>query len=402
MLTLEAQTLARACGKAHLRHLEPEDLVALTVEAAAMARVPLAGTSLDPRERSVTDIRVDVAVVGAGLMGSATAWELTRRGVSVALIEQFEPGHTHGSSHGTERIVRRAYADPFYVRLTARAMDAWAQAEDDTGTALLRTTGGLDTGAARDPAGLAALLAAEGVAVRPARRRRRRTPAGPACGSTGPVLFHPQAGVVDADAARVRVVAPGGGAGRAGPGRAPGCSSVATDGRRRTGAHRRPDRRREHGRRRRRTRGSPSSPYSAPPLPCRRCASPSSRSSTSATAIPRRPGPPSCTRTELQIFGMPSGADGGPVPAFKIGQHDGGMPTTASTRDGVVDPACRERLVRHVTERLPGLHPEPVAEATCLYTTTPDDDFVLDRIGPVVSPHRARGTGRSSRRSSGR
>src|SRR6476620_7647281 len=48
VLTLEAQTLARACGKAHLRNLEPEDLVALTVEAAAMARVPLAGTSWIP------------------------------------------------------------------------------------------------------------------------------------------------------------------------------------------------------------------------------------------------------------------------------------------------------------------------------------------------------------------
>jgi glutamate synthase domain-containing protein 2 len=48
VLTMEAQTLARACGKAHVRHLEPEDLVALTVESAAMARVPLAGTSWIP------------------------------------------------------------------------------------------------------------------------------------------------------------------------------------------------------------------------------------------------------------------------------------------------------------------------------------------------------------------
>ena len=47
-LTLEAQTLARACGKSHLHNLEPEDLVALTIEAAAMARVPLAGTSWIP------------------------------------------------------------------------------------------------------------------------------------------------------------------------------------------------------------------------------------------------------------------------------------------------------------------------------------------------------------------
>ena len=48
VMTLEAQTIARACGKNHVHNLEPEDLVALTVEAAAMARVPLAGTSWVP------------------------------------------------------------------------------------------------------------------------------------------------------------------------------------------------------------------------------------------------------------------------------------------------------------------------------------------------------------------
>ena len=48
VMTLEAQTIARACGKTHLHNLEPEDLVALTMEAAAMAQVPLAGTSWYP------------------------------------------------------------------------------------------------------------------------------------------------------------------------------------------------------------------------------------------------------------------------------------------------------------------------------------------------------------------
>lgn len=47
-LTMELTTLARACGKQDVHHLEPEDLVALTVEAAAMARVPLAGTNWIP------------------------------------------------------------------------------------------------------------------------------------------------------------------------------------------------------------------------------------------------------------------------------------------------------------------------------------------------------------------
>ena len=47
-MVLEAQTLARACGKSHLLNLEPEDMVALTVEAAAMAGIPLAGTDWVP------------------------------------------------------------------------------------------------------------------------------------------------------------------------------------------------------------------------------------------------------------------------------------------------------------------------------------------------------------------
>ena len=47
VLTLETQTIARACGKSHVHNLEPEDLVALTVEAAAMARVPLGRYRLD-------------------------------------------------------------------------------------------------------------------------------------------------------------------------------------------------------------------------------------------------------------------------------------------------------------------------------------------------------------------
>jgi hypothetical protein len=46
VMTLEAQTIARACGKNHLHNLEPEDLCALTMEAAAMAQVPLAGHRL--------------------------------------------------------------------------------------------------------------------------------------------------------------------------------------------------------------------------------------------------------------------------------------------------------------------------------------------------------------------
>jgi glutamate synthase domain-containing protein 2 len=51
VLALEVQTIARACGKSHVQNLEPEDLVALTIEAAAMAGVPLAGTNWIPGSR---------------------------------------------------------------------------------------------------------------------------------------------------------------------------------------------------------------------------------------------------------------------------------------------------------------------------------------------------------------
>jgi glutamate synthase domain-containing protein 2 len=59
-MTLECQMLARACGKTNVHNLEPEDLCALTTEAAAMARVPLAGTSYIPgvsEERSLEEIK---------------------------------------------------------------------------------------------------------------------------------------------------------------------------------------------------------------------------------------------------------------------------------------------------------------------------------------------------------
>jgi hypothetical protein len=56
VMTLEAQTIARACGKSHLHNLEPEDLCALTIEAAAMAGVPLAGTTWIPGRDNTNNI----------------------------------------------------------------------------------------------------------------------------------------------------------------------------------------------------------------------------------------------------------------------------------------------------------------------------------------------------------
>ena len=59
----------------------------------------------------------DVAVVGAGIMGAATAYALACDGREVVLYEQFEVGHTRGSSHGRSRIVRLAYPEVEFVEL---------------------------------------------------------------------------------------------------------------------------------------------------------------------------------------------------------------------------------------------------------------------------------------------
>ena len=68
----------------------------------------------------------------------------------------------------------------------------------------------------------------------------------------------------------------------------------------------------------------------------------------------------------------------------KLAEHHTGPEVDPSTRDGVVDPGSRERIVQFVEQWMPGLVPVPVDEVTCLYTTTATEDFVIDRVGPVV------------------
>jgi sarcosine oxidase len=90
----------------------------------------------------------DVAIVGLGAMGSAAAFELSRRGVDVIGFDRFAPPHTFGSSHGDTRIIREAYfEDPVYVPMVQRAFELWRELERLSGTALLEQTGGLMIGA---------------------------------------------------------------------------------------------------------------------------------------------------------------------------------------------------------------------------------------------------------------
>jgi sarcosine oxidase len=84
----------------------------------------------------------DVIVVGAGAMGSAALYHLSRRGLRVLGLERFEPGHDRGSSHGITRVIRLGYfEDPSYVPLLRRAYALWRELETASGRQLLHVTG---------------------------------------------------------------------------------------------------------------------------------------------------------------------------------------------------------------------------------------------------------------------
>ena len=86
----------------------------------------------------------DIAVVGLGGIGSATAYWAARAGLRVIGFEQFELGHDRGASHDHSRIIRLSYHTPGYVELAKAAYDAWAELEADAGESLIVRTGGLD------------------------------------------------------------------------------------------------------------------------------------------------------------------------------------------------------------------------------------------------------------------
>lgn len=86
-------------------------------------------------------------VLGLGAMGSAVALRLARRGLRVIGLDQFEPPHEHGSTHGDTRITRLAIGEGAdFVPLVRRSHELWRELEQETGTRLLDQTGGLVLG----------------------------------------------------------------------------------------------------------------------------------------------------------------------------------------------------------------------------------------------------------------
>lgn len=147
----------------------------------------------------------DVAVVGLGALGSAAAWQLSRRGLRVLGLERHELGHRRGASHGDSRIIRLSYHTPAYVRAAALAYAGWAELAAEAGEAFVTPTGGVDVfpaGAAIDLATYTTSLDDTGTAYEllDAAESRRRWP-GLAVPAGAAVLHQPATGAVAADRA---------------------------------------------------------------------------------------------------------------------------------------------------------------------------------------------------------
>lgn len=142
----------------------------------------------------------DVIVLGLGGMGSAAAAHLAARGQRVLGLDQFQPAHAFGSSHGRSRVIRLAYFEhPSYVPLLLRAYELWEQLERDSGRSLLTITGGLMIGTPESEVVSGSLRSARehGLAhelLDASEIRRRFSPFTPRPGIVA--LYEPRAGVL--------------------------------------------------------------------------------------------------------------------------------------------------------------------------------------------------------------
>jgi len=315
-----------------------------------------------------------VIVVGAGVTGAAAAWQLARRGHRVTVLEQFEDGHTRGSSHGSSRIFRLGYPDPFWVRRCCEALADWRDLEEQAGVELIVPTGSIDVG---DPASVASVVAAlddEGVPT------ELLTPdvaadRWPGIRFDGTVVFQAGGGRIASGAARVAMIEQAQRHGAVVRFETPvfGVESRG-DGARVTHLDGVDD--------------VDAVVVAAGPwvrtvldgvvdVPSVRV----TQESVFHFAPRETPSwwPSLIHHGEPFVYGLET-----PGLGVKIAEHHTGPEVDPSTRDGVVDPGSRERVVQFVERRMPGLVPVPVDEVTCLYTTTATEDFVIDRVGPVV------------------
>jgi sarcosine oxidase len=329
----------------------------------------------------------DVVVVGLGALGSAAAYWLSRRpGLRVLGLEQFEIGHPYGASEDVSRIIRLSYHRPDYVRLAKRAYETWAEVERESGSQVVFRTGGLDVGPREKDHGVEIdldayvdAMTAEGVPfeILDAPEVMRRFPAW-RLGDEHIGLFQPDAGLADPSrgnaAHRELAVAQGAvlrehapvariedGAGEVtlvlenGERITAGSVILATD--------------------------SWANELLAPlgaRLPLTITQEQVSWFTPRADPALFAPDrfPVWIWMHEPSFYGFPTHGHPGP----KIGQDVGGREVTNATRTYDRDEDAHGRVMAFLEAHLPGMAVDPFLTRTCLYTLTPDRDFVVDAL----------------------
>jgi sarcosine oxidase len=320
-------------------------------------------------------------VLGLGGFGSAAAYWLARRaGGGVLGLEQFELGHVRGESQDHSRIIRLSYHEPHYVELAKHAYRAWAEVERDAGEQLVLKTGGLDLGPLASAISLDSYSGSMDAAGVPYERLdageiMRRWPQWRLDDDIHG-LFQAEGGIAMAargNAAHQRMA------------RAHGATlldHMPVDGIRPLD-------------------GEIEVLAGGRGYRCRRLVIAAGPWSNQALApfgvhLPLR-----ITQEQVTYFASPHADDfrperfpvwiwmddpcyyGFPVfgePGPKVGQDAGGEETGANTRTFERDDAAFERVVRFLEHRLPSALGPVLYTRTCLYTLTPDRDFVLDTL----------------------
>lgn len=328
------------------------------------------------------------AVVGAGLMGSAAAWQLAEDGHDVVLLERDRPANEHGSSHGSARILRYAYPQRWFAQLMVDARPWWDKLEAELGQQLLTITPAVDFGPTRAPGLIDEVLSDVGVehSLLTSEDAHARWPQ---IEFDTDVVVQEDAAVLDAESATL------------------GMTALA----RRHGAEllqnfavNRVDRTdggflltAEDGRSVDAERVVVAAGGWLPNLLPRLGLEPEftaglpqfTVSEENAFHFPFRrgfEGWPTMIRksNEINIYALPGGRDAG-FNGLKIAEFRSGAELgSAENQSGEIDPAQRERVIDFVKANIPGLEPTPYAETTCLFTMTPDESLVIDESEGVT------------------
>lgn len=327
---------------------------------------------------------VDTVIVGGGAMGSAAAWQLAKRGRDVVLLERFDQVHAHGASHGTTRNFNPTYRDSVHLRLVQQARELWRELESESGIHLL-DLGGLTNHGAGVPDDhvdilRAAGISAEWISVPEARERWR------GIAFDTKVLYTPDGGTVNPEASIRAFQAVAAQRGASIHHNTPVTAiRVAADDTAwidtAQGSFR--------ARRVIVTAGAWTNVLiggiaSYPRLHVTQEQPAHFRIVDEGAIWPSfnhlpLPGDPRYAYWPAGIYGMLTPGEG-----VKAGFHAAGPTIDPDHRDYRPVPTLTAALVRYAREYLPGVDPEEYAEISCTYTLTPDENFILDRQGPLV------------------